>query len=75
MCPMRLISFKFFSLGVVYVHSCLSLPMQIFNKFQLELASPHVDAKEVMSYAMSAHDRGIKIVIVGAPDATYLPGN
>lgn len=45
-----------------------------FIFFKIKILSPHQNRKEALSYALSAKERGIKIIIVGDGVEAHLSG-
>jgi len=48
--------------------------MYICIKFQVRIVSAHKTPELVFSYASSAHERGIQVIIAGVGGAAHLAG-
>ena len=48
--------------------------MYICIKFQVRIVSAHRTPELMFSYASSAHERGIQVIIAGAGGAAHLAG-
>lgn len=52
----------------------LFLNINMSVKFQVRIVSAHRTPELMFSYASSAHERGIQVIIAGAGGAAHLPG-
>ena len=54
-------------------HACDVLD-ELEIKYEKDVISPHRTPDEMFTYAKSARDRGLKVIIAGAGGAAHLPG-
>jgi phosphoribosylaminoimidazole carboxylase len=59
--------------GVILCHVVYPNP-DVHIKFQVRIVSAHRTPELMFSYASSAHERGIQVIIAGAGGAAHLPG-
>ena len=64
--------FELFSIWLTFL-VFLILPEHIYN-LQVKIVSAHRTPEMMFSYASSAHERDIQIIIAGAGGAAHLPG-
>lgn len=55
------------------IHACQTLA-ELGIEYEKEVISAHRTPDEMMKYAATARDRGLKIIIAGAGGAAHLPG-
>lgn len=61
-------------IGLVLFSCFMHLLTFIYYNIQVRVVSAHRTPELMYSYASSAHERGIQVIIAGAGGAAHLPG-